>query len=330
MTPASDTPAVVASSPVAPVRSAGRAPAKLTVRKVSRWYGDVIALNAVDLAFGPGVTGLLGPNGAGKTTLIRLLVGMATPGDGTVELDGQRIRGNLAALVRIGFVPDGDGLYEDVPARRFLLDQAEQRGFTGAAREARVDEVVRRVGLEEYVPKKMGALSKGNRQKCKLAQALLHDPDVLVLDEPLTGLDPIMRRDFIAVVRSLGDEGVTVVVSSHVLHEVEAMTDDIVLMRHGQVLAEGKVADIRDTLDTHARRIRIGTPDPRALGRLLLGEDDLVSGLAFEGADLVAATMHRDRLCAFVQQAAVDGAAEVTALEPLDDDLRSVFSYLVT
>src|SRR6185436_11662132 len=227
-------------------RRVTRPPAKLRLNKVSRWYGDVLALDGIDLELGPGVTGLLGPNGAGKSTLIRLVVGLASPGagtetqagvkltgaastasSGTVTLDGQIIRNNIEALARIGYVPDGDGLYEEQTARRFLVDQARLRGFLPAEGARRAEEMLVRVGLADAADRRAGGFSKGMRQRLKLAQAMLHDPDVLVLDEPLTGLDPVMRRDYIRIVRALGDEGVTVLVSSHVLHEIEAMTDGI-------------------------------------------------------------------------------------------------------
>jgi len=154
----------------------------------------------------------------------------------------------------------------------------------------------------------------------KLAQALLHDPDVLVLDEPLTGLDPVMRRDFISIIRELGKEGVTILVSSHVLHEIEAMTNTIVLLHHGQVLAEGTVQHIRDLLDKYARRIRISTPEPRELARELLQQPDLISGLELIEGGVIIETL---------EKLAAEGRAIVEAVEPIDEDLTSVFSYLV-
>ena len=168
------------------------------------------------------------------------------------------------------------------------------------------------------------------RQRLKLAQALLHAPDVLVLDEPLTGLDPVMRRGFIRIVRELGDEGVTVLVSSHVLHEIEAMTDQVVLLHHGQVLAEGTVGHIRDLLDRFARRVKVTTDDPRALGAALLTLPELVSSATVEDHSVVFETMSPDRLCIELQSRAASGAARILAIEPLDEDLGSVFSYLVT
>ncbi len=300
------------------------------LEKVSRWFGDVIALNAVDLELGPGVTGLLGPNGAGKTTLIRLIVGLASPGSGRVLLDGEPVRNHLPSLARIGYVADADALYDDVTAKRFLEDQAVMRGFDAAAASKRAVEVLERVGLPDAIERRSGGFSKGMRQRLKLAQAMLHEPDVLVLDEPLTGLDPVMRRDYIRVIRELGDEGKTVVVSSHVLHEIEAMTDSIVLMRHGQVLAEGTVTEIRDTLDTHARRIRLAAADPRAFARRLLEEPEegLLVGLTLEPEAVVVETMHPDRLTRFLGRAAAAGELRVRTIEPLDEDLRSVFAYL--
>ena len=299
------------------------------IEGVSRWFGDVIALNSVDLEFTKGVTGLLGPNGAGKTTLIRLLTGLALPGSGRVLLDGHPLRNNLDALSRIGYVADGDALYDELTARRFLEDQAAMRGFSRAAGRQRAVEVLERVGLSDAIDRRSGGFSKGMRQRLKLAQAMLHDPDVLVMDEPLTGLDPVMRRDYIRLTRELGDEGKTVVVSSHVLHEIEAMTDSIVLMRHGQVLAEGTVAEIRDKLDTHARRIRLVAEEPRLFATRLLQEDGLLSGLVLETNALVVETRHPDRLCAFLGQTAVERELDVCSIEPLDDDLTSVFAYLV-
>ncbi|HZJ72648.1 MAG TPA: ABC transporter ATP-binding protein [Planctomycetota bacterium] len=324
-----------------------RPPARLRLNRVSRWYGDVLALDAVDLELGPGVTGLLGPNGAGKSTLIRLVVGLAspgagaesqdqvaatvggTPGAGTVTLDGQVVRNNVEALLRIGYVPDGDGLYEEQTARRFLVDQARLRGFGPADGARRAEEMLKRVGLLDAADRKAGGFSKGMRQRLKLAQAMLHDPDVLVLDEPLTGLDPVMRRDYIRIVRELGDEGVTVLVSSHVLHEIEAMTDGIVLLHHGQVLAEGTVPDIRDLLDQYARRIRLTTPAPRELARELLQHDGLVTALELVDGAVVVETMGPDRMCSLVQDLAASARHTVTTVEPLDEDLTSVFAYLV-
>lgn len=310
-------------------RGASRPPVELRLEKVSRWYGDVLALDAVDLTIGPGVTGLLGPNGAGKSTMIRLVTGLARPGDGALTVGGQSIRNNLEALARIGYVPDGDGLYDELPARRFLTDQAKLRGFVGGAAAARAGEVLERVGLGHAADRRTGGFSKGMRQRLKLAQALLHDPDVLVLDEPLTGLDPVMRRDFISIVRELGDEGVTILVSSHVLHEIEAMTNTIVLLHHGQVLAEGTVQHIRDLLDKYARRIRISTPEPNELARELLLQPELISGLELIEGGVIIETLGPDRMCSAVQTLAAEGRAVISAVEPIDEDLTSVFSYLV-
>jgi ABC-2 type transport system ATP-binding protein len=308
---------------------AHRPPCEVRLEKVSRWYGDVLALDAVDLVIGPGVTGLLGPNGAGKSTLIRLVLGLADPGDGSVLVGGQAVRNNLSVLARIGYVPDGDRLYEELTLRRFLVDQARQRGFTREDAASRVVEVVERVGMTNAIDRRTGAFSKGMRQRLKLAQALLHDPDVLVLDEPLTGLDPVMRRDFIRVVRELGDEGVTVLVSSHVLHEIEAMTNGIVLLHHGQVVAEGTVPHIRDLLDKYARRIRVTTCRPRELCQQLLAHDGLLAGLELVDGGVVLETLRPDRMCTLVAELAADGRVDVAGLEPLDEDLSSVFAYLV-
>ncbi len=304
--------------------------AKVQLDRVSRWYGDVMALNGVSLTLDGGVTGLLGPNGAGKSTMIRLVVGLSSPGDGSVTLDGEPVRNNLGALARIGYVADGDGIYEELTARRFLTDQAMLRGFRGGEAGKRAEEVLERVGLSAAIDQRIGGFSKGMRQRAKLAQAMLHDPDVLVLDEPLTGLDPVMRRDFIRVVRELGEDDVTILVSSHVLHEVEAMTNRVVLIHHGQVLAEGTVREIRDVLESHARRIRFDVADPKALGARLLGEaGDVVLSLGIADNGLIVETMRPAPLCSLVQDWVVDGSLHVESISALDEDLGSVFEYLV-
>jgi ABC-2 type transport system ATP-binding protein len=239
------------------------------------------------------------------------------------------VRNNISALARIGYVPDGDGLYEEQTARRFLVDQSRLRGFSPADGARRAEQMLVRVGLSDAMDRRAGGFSKGMRQRLKLAQAMLHDPDVLVLDEPLTGLDPVMRRDYIRIVRELGDEGVTVLVSSHVLHEIEAMTDGIVLLHHGQVLAEGTVPHIRDLLDQYARRIRVSTPAPRELARELLQHDGLITALELGDGSVIFETMGPDRMCALVQDLAASERHAVSTVEPLDEDLSSVFTYLV-
>ena len=313
----------------APAIAPERAPSVLAVQQVSRWYGDVIALNNVEFEMGPGVTGLLGPNGAGKSTLIRLLVGLANPGSGRVTLDGRDIRNDVESFARIGYVADVDGLYDELTARRFLSDQARMRGFDRSARPGRVEAILEYVGLTDAADRRVGGFSKGMRQRVKLAQALIHDPDVLVLDEPLTGLDPMMRREMTSAVRALGDAGVTVVVSSHVLHEIEAMTDQVVLMRHGQLLAEGAVSEIRDQVDDEPRRIALVSTDARALGAALLTLGDLVLGLEVGDGVVVVRTLSPNRLGVEVQRLVLAGEFSVTGVDPLDEDLQSVFSYLV-
>lgn len=313
----------------APTVSGDRAPATLKLAGVTRWFGDVIALNHVDLEFGPGVTGLLGSNGAGKTTMIRLMVGLAASDAGSVTLDGKPVRGEVASLARIGYVADGDGLYEDATARDFLLSQARLRGVPRADCAALVDDVIARVGLGDAADQRAGGYSKGMRQRLKLGQAILHDPDVLILDEPLTGLDPLMRRDVIRVVRELGDVGVTVIVSSHVLHEIEAMTDRVVFLRYGQVLAEGTVGHIRDLLHTEPRRARLLTSEPAAWARRLLGVDGLLKGLHLEHEALLVITEQPDQLAAAVQDLVLDEQLPLSGLQAVDEDLGSLFKYLV-
>ena len=296
---------------------------------VSKWYGQVIGLNDVTVSIPPGISGLLGPNGAGKSTLLKLVTGQLKPSKGRVQVLGEPIWGNPGAYRRIGYCPDHDGFYERMTGRDWLaallgLGGLDEERAAGAAERA-----LDTVGLAGAADRKIGGYSKGMRQRIKLAQAIAHEPELLVLDEPLAGLDPIGRRRVIDVIRTWGREGRSVVVSSHVLHEIELMTSNILLLHNGRILAEGNVHQIRDLIDEHPHTVRITAADPRRLARHLLGWAHVI-GMQLQDGAVIAQTNRPDAFYTeLTALAAGDEAGAVEEVTSPDDNLQAVFSYLV-
>jgi len=295
---------------------------------VSKWYGQVIGLNDVTLDIGPGVTGLLGPNGAGKTTLIRLVTGQAAPNLGTVEVLGETAFNNPRALARLGCCPDVEVVDDELSGFEFLRCLAYLHSMSAAAARARAEHLLDFVGLADAAGRPLGSYSKGMRQRAKLAQALLNDPDVLVLDEPLNGMDPVARRETTDLVRKLGDDGRCVLVSSHILHEVEAMTDVVILIHHGKVLAEGKVHEIRSLLKGYPHHISVEVDRPDEFARRLVPSDHLVA-IRFAGDQVTVETTDPEQLLRSVEAMVLDDGMEVRRLRSRDDSLEAVFDYLV-
>ncbi len=305
--------------------------AVIEVRGVSRWYGDVIGVNDVSLEVGSGITGLLGPNGAGKSTLLRLVTGQLQPSQGTVSVFGEPIWSRQHLFRRIGFCPDQDSFYESMSGLEFVRTLAQLSGIPRAEARARAERALDQVKLSpDAWRRKIGGYSKGMRQRTKLAQALVHDPELLVLDEPLAGMDPIARRDTIDLIRDVAAQGRTVLISSHILHEVEILTRRIVIVHHGRVLATGDISQIRDLIDNHPHHVSILCSDPRRLGSALLACEDVVSVSLDPGSGaLTVETSRPDAFYGRVGDLVVDAGIRVQRLSSLDDNLQAVFSYLV-
>jgi ABC-2 type transport system ATP-binding protein len=307
---------------------AARALAPVSLHRVSHWYGPVIGLNDVSLELLPGVTGLLGPNGAGKSTLMRLVTGQMAPSQGGVEVFGARPFANPAVLMRLGHSPEHEELWDHRSGRDPATALLHYGGFAMADARRLADAALARVALADAGSKRVGAYSKGMRQRLRLAQAIAHEPELIVLDEPLNGLDPVGRREMIDLVRELGAGGRTVLVSGHVLHEVEKMTRRIVLIHRGRVLAEGTLDEIRRALDARPHHVRVATDDPRALARLLLEERGVVSVRFVDGEvrfEVKEPGPFFDRL----GRIAAEGPVGVREFEATDDNLQSIFDYLV-
>lgn len=295
---------------------------------LARWYGEVQGLSGLTVDLTPGVIGLLGPNGSGKTTLMRLLTGLARPTRGHVELWGTRVGPNSwAEFRRVGYAPGDDVHFESERGIDFLALMARVGGDAPAAARARAERALAQVGMEDLGTKKLQAMSKGMRQRIKVAQALLFQPELLLLDEPLNGMDPVSRRQTINLVRAHGAAGGTVLFSSHILHEVEAVTDRMLLLHHGRLLAEGRLAEIVGLLERKPRRVQLGSRARREIAAALL-QEDFVSGVSFgDGEQLLLETRDLQRLIERLQE--YGGEGQIDSMEIADENLESVFDSLV-
>ncbi|HJU41263.1 MAG TPA: ABC transporter ATP-binding protein [Vicinamibacterales bacterium] len=296
---------------------------------VSKWYGQVSGLNNVSVSIPPGITGLLGPNGAGKSTFMKLMTGQLKPSQGTIRVMGEPIWGNPPIFSRIGFCPEQDAFYDRMTGLEWVTALVRLNGFSDADADAAAKRALERVELLDAAGKKIGAYSKGMRQRVKMAQALVHDPDLLILDEPLTGMDPLMRRKTIRLIKDWARAGKHIIVSSHILHEIEAMTSNILLINNGRIVAEGNVHQIRDLIDTHPHTVYVRGADPRALARRFLVEDDVLS-MKFESDAVVVETARPDNFYARLTELAASGeAGQIDEVQSPDDNLQAVFKYLV-
>ena len=296
---------------------------------LSKWYGQVIGLNDVSVEVGPGITGLLGPNGAGKSTLLKLVTGQLRPSKGGVRVLGEPIWGNPTLFFRLGFCPEQDAFYERMTGMQWVTALVALNGLSESEAAEAARGALETVDLLEAADRKIGGYSKGMRQRVKLAQAIAHDPDLLVLDEPLAGLDPIARRKVIRLIKDRAARGRSILVSSHILHEIEAMTATILLMHNGRILAEGNVHTIRDLIDEHPHQVRVRASDPRGLARGLIDHDDVLK-LQFEDGAVVLETNRPDAFYRRLTEAAATGAlGEIHEVSSPDDNLQAVFDYLV-
>jgi len=303
--------------------------AVITTGQLSKWYGQVSALNDVTVSVPPGITGLLGPNGAGKSTFMKLITGQLKPSKGTVTVLGDPIWGNPAVYFRIGLCPEQDAFYERMTGMEWLTALVRLNGLAPDEAAAASRRALEAVELLDAADKKIGAYSKGMRQRVKLAQAIVHDPELLILDEPLNGMDPLMRRKTIHLVRDWARAGKSILVSSHILHEIESMTSNILLINNGRILAEGNVHQIRDLIDTHPHSVFIRAEHPRALAQRLLAADDVIS-VKFDDQAVVIETSRPDAFYTRLTEMAASGeAGAIEEVASPDDNLQAVFKYLV-
>ena len=296
------------------------------VADVTKSFGDVVAVSGVSFTVGAGVTALLGPNGAGKSTLFRVLCGLTAPSQGSVRVFGEDARAHRNVRGRIGLAPQQDALLDGFSARAFVELAAKTHGTADPAGQAR--QALAHVDLDPDDPKRVGAYSKGMRQRVKLAAALVNDPDLLILDEPLTGLDPVQRNRMISLFHELGNSGKCLLVSSHVLDEVARIGSRVLVIAQGRLVASGDYRRLRDLMDDRPHRIALQVDDARSLAAELIRRG-LIDGASVRGGTVLIDTLDVDRFGRNVASVSAELGVRLHELVPTDDDLESVFRYLV-
>jgi ABC-2 type transport system ATP-binding protein len=299
----------------------------IVIESVSKWYGSVVAVNDVSFTVSPGITGLLGPNGAGKTTLLHMMAGMAKPSDGGITVLGEQVRGNKGLYRRIGVMSEHEAVYSFFTGREFVEFSAQMQGVTDL--KAHVDWAIAMVNLEEAQHRTLGTYSRGMRQRMRLAATLVHDPEVLILDEPLNGTDPRQRLEFQALMVKLAGQGRTILISSHILEEVETLAETILLVVSGKLAAAGDFRAIRAKLDDRPFQVRVGVSDPRKLASALMGQVSVDSVTVDDDGSLLVLTRDISTFQRSLAGIARDAGVHLQRVEPLDDSLESVFSYVV-
>lgn len=302
----------------------------IETKNLSKWYGNVLGLSDVSLKIEPGITGILGPNGAGKSTFMKLITGQIKPKIGSALVDGVDIRNAYHLFSNIGFCPEQDSFYEEMTGRQFVKSMLSLHFFSHEEVERRTRETLELVDLDKDQDRVIRSYSRGMRQRLKIAQAIAHDPEIVILDEPLNGLDPLGRRKIIRLIKEFGSEGRTVIVSSHVLPEIEAMTRSIILIHQGKIFAQGDIHYIRDLIDTHPHQVSIKCRSPRTLAGELVGEP-YIRHIHFGNNDdqVMIETNNRDAFFSRLPSVIVENNIHVEEITSPDDNLQAVFDYLI-
>ena len=299
----------------------------ITVDNVSKWYGNVVAVNEVSLEIRPGITGLLGPNGAGKTTLLHMMTGLSATSQGQVQVLGQRVRGDTQLYRQIGVMTEHQAVYDFYTGREFVEFSARMHKLPNV--EQAVNKAIEAVRLVDAQDRRLSTYSRGMRQRMRLAATLVHDPPILVLDEPLNGTDPRQRLEFHDLARRLAAEGRTIVISSHILEEVETLADNIILMVSGKLAASGDFRSIRALLDDRPYQIRVTSTNARALAGGLMRSEAVASVTMNDDDSFLLLTRDLPSLQLLLPRAAKDSGAILQTVEPQDESLESVFTYIV-
>ena len=299
----------------------------IDVRGISKWYGNVVAVNEVSFQVTPGVTGLLGPNGAGKTTILHLIAGLAKASEGEVMVLGEPVRNNPGIYRKVGVMTEHESVYGFLTGRRFVEYAARMYGLPSGKES--VDRAIDDAGMGDAQHRPMHTYSRGMRQRIRLAAAIVHDPEIMILDEPLSGTDPRQRIEFQDLLRRLADQHRTILVSSHILEEVETVADRILLMVSGKLAASGDFRAIRAKLDERPYRVRVVCSDARGLAALLVGMSEIDSVNIDDDGSLIILSRNVQALQNAIPTLAQRAGIRLVRVEPLDESLESVFSYVV-
>jgi ABC-2 type transport system ATP-binding protein len=296
---------------------------------VSRFYGDVLGVNRVNLSIPPGITSLVGPNGSGKTTLMNLMTGLIRPSRGSISILGMTPDQPEQLFRIVGYSSQFDSSPKGLTGYQFIYSYLLLFGYDSNRCETLAWRAIDRVGLRDAANRKVAGYSKGMRQRMRLAQCLAHDPRVLVLDEPLNGLDPLARAETIALFRSFAEDGCHVILSSHVLHEVDVISDQVILLSAGYVVAEGKIQSVRSEIPDHPMQILIRCERAGELASRVFLEDHVVEvRMHNDRRGLLVKTSQPDRFYLMMNRVAADGIG-IESVAPVDDDVNSVYEYLI-
>ncbi len=302
----------------------------ITFQNVSRFYGEVLGINKVSLSIPPGITSLVGPNGSGKTTLMNLMTGLIRPTQGEIRVLGIPPDHPEQLCRMVGYCAQFDAFPKGITGYQFIYSFLLMFGLTPAECHERTVSRLQMVGLEDAANRPVAAYSKGMRQRVKLAQAIAHDPKVIVLDEPLNGLDPLARAEAIALFRQWGDQGCHVIVSSHILHEVDRISDQVILLSQGYVVAEGKIQGVRSEVKEQPMQILVRCDRPSLLASRMFQQDHVVEAkVASDGKGLLLRTRDADSFYLLLNKVILDSGLEVESVAPADDDVNSVYQYLI-
>jgi ABC-2 type transport system ATP-binding protein len=302
----------------------------VTFTDVSRFYGEVLGINRVNLAIPSGITSLVGPNGAGKTTLMNLMAGLIRPSKGEIRVLGVPVDQPQELCRIVGYCTQFDAFPKGLTGYHFIHSFLRIRGMSEAECERRTWAALETVNMRDAAHRAVGAYSKGMRQRVKLAQAIAHDPQVVILDEPLNGLDPMARAETIALFRDWGARGRHVIVSSHILHEVDRISDQVILLSHGYVVAEGQIQGVRSEVKDQPMQILIRCAHPNALAARLFQQHDVVEAkIHSDGKGILLRTTDADRFYLMLNHVIVETGMEVESVAPADDDVNSVYQYLI-
>lgn len=297
---------------------------------VSKFYGEILGVNRVNLAIAPGITSLVGPNGAGKSTLMNLMTGLLRPTRGRISLLGIPTDHPEQLFRKVGYCTQFDSFPRGMTGREFINSFLRVHGLNKKTADELSEVALERVNLLEAGGRKVAAYSKGMRQRIRLAQAIAHQPAILILDEPLNGLDPMVRAETIALFRKLASEGLHLIISSHILHEVDMMSDRVVLLNNGYIVAEGNIHGVRDEMEEHPMQILIRCDQPAKLAAYVFSHDHVVEArLHDDRGGLFVKTKDADRFYLLLNQAVADGEVNVESIAPVDDDLSAVYQYLI-
>ena len=298
--------------------------------KVSKFYGEILGVNKVNLQIAPGITSLVGPNGAGKSTLMNLMTGLLRPTRGSITILGIPTDQPEQLFRKVGYCTQFDSFPRGLTGREFINAFLLVHGFDRKRVNELTQLALERVNLVEAADRKVAGYSKGMRQRIRLAQSIAHEPAVLILDEPLNGLDPMVRSETIALFQKLASEGLHLIISSHILHEVELMSDRVVLLNNGYIVAEGNIHGVRDEMEEHPMQILIRCDQPAKLAAYVFGKDHVVEArLHDDRRGLFVKTRDADRFYLLLNRAVADGEVSVETVAPVDDDMSAVYQYLI-